>query len=164
VSILPDDITPRPFLTRPSKMPNPAPTDSLEYQKMVSGQEYTSHSILLKSSYIALDPILVEGRLNAKRLCRRLNETIGDPEDLGPAKLAERRSRILESLLGSFHPSAIEIEPPFWCDYGYNLSVGKGFYCNYNCCILGIPPLGNTYIDCAKITIGDRVCCTMCKD
>jgi len=56
---------------------------------------------------------------------------------LGAPALAAKRSQILDSLLGSFDPNAVEIEPPFWCDYGYNLSVGKGFYCNYNCCILG---------------------------
>ena len=88
-------------------------------------------------SYLASDPVLVDGRLTAKRLCRALNDTVGDPSNIGAAKLAEKRSEILDSLLGSFDPTAVEIEPPFWCDYGYNISLGKGFYCNYNCCILG---------------------------
>ena len=39
------------------------------------------------------------------------------------------------------------IEPPFRCDYGYNISIGDNFYSNYNCTIL----------DCAKVTIGDNV-------
>lgn len=25
-----------------------------------------------------------------------------------------------------------EFTPPFWCDYGYNTSVGEGFYPNHN--------------------------------
>ena len=70
-------------------------------------------------------------------MCRALNDTMGDPNDLGALELAKTRSILLEALLGSCRPDAIEVEPPSWCDYGYNISVGKGFYCNYNCCILG---------------------------
>ena len=93
---------------------------------------------LKKARYLASDPALVDGRLNAKRLCRALNDTVGDPENLGAQALAKSRSSILDSLFGTCDPSAIEIEPPFWCDYGFNISLGKGFYCNYNCCILGL--------------------------
>ena len=39
------------------------------------------------------------------------------------------------------------IEPPFHCDYGYNISIGQNFYSNYNCTIL----------DCAQVTIGNNV-------
>lgn len=39
------------------------------------------------------------------------------------------------------------IEPPFRCDYGYNIDVGENFYANYNCTIL----------DCAQVLIGDNV-------
>ena len=91
------------------------------------------------SRYLVSDTALVDGRLNAKRLCRALNDTIGDPENLGAESLAKSRSSILDSLIGICNPNAIEIEPPFWCDYGFNISIGKGFYCNYNCCILGLP-------------------------
>lgn len=38
-------------------------------------------------------------------------------------------------------------EPPFRCDYGYNIEIGENFYSNYNCTIL----------DCAKVTIGNNV-------
>lgn len=38
------------------------------------------------------------------------------------------------------------INPPFYCDYGKNIEVGKNFYANYNC----------TLLDVAKITIGDN--------
>lgn len=33
------------------------------------------------------------------------------------------------------------IEPPFRCDYGYNISIGDNFYCNYNCTILTVQRL-----------------------
>ncbi|PNW77847.1 hypothetical protein CHLRE_10g454150v5 [Chlamydomonas reinhardtii] len=39
------------------------------------------------------------------------------------------------------------IEPPFRCDYGYNITVGSDVYMNFNCCVL----------DCNKVTIGSRV-------
>ena len=42
---------------------------------------------------------------------------------------------------------ALLIEPSFWCDYGYNIHLGKNFYANHNCVIL----------DCAKVTFGDHV-------
>ena len=37
------------------------------------------------------------------------------------------------------------INPPFYCDYGKNITVGKNFFANYNC----------TIIDVAPVTIGD---------
>ena len=39
------------------------------------------------------------------------------------------------------------IEPPFYCEYGYNISVGNQVFMNYNCCIL----------DNMEVNIGDRV-------
>jgi hypothetical protein len=90
--------------------------------------------------YIASDPVLVEARLKAKRLCRKLTDSVGDPDDLGPCALAAFRGDLLDSLFASCNPGAIEVEPPFWCDYGFNISVGMGFYCNYHCTILGILP------------------------
>lgn len=38
------------------------------------------------------------------------------------------------------------VNPPFFCDYGFNIEVGKKFFANYNCCIL----------DVAKVKIGDH--------
>ena len=39
------------------------------------------------------------------------------------------------------------IQAPFWCDYGYNIELGKNFYANHNLIIL----------DCAKVKFGDNV-------
>ncbi len=39
------------------------------------------------------------------------------------------------------------ITPPFWCDYGYNISVGDNFYSNH----------GMVITDGAKVTFGDHV-------
>lgn len=41
----------------------------------------------------------------------------------------------------------LTIEQPFVCDYGYNISVGEGFFANYNLVIL----------DPAPVTFGDNV-------
>ena len=54
--------------------------------------------------------------------------------------------KILSQLLDEVGPEAI-IEPPFYCDEGKNIRVGKGFYANYNLVIL----------DAEKVTIGDYV-------
>ena len=38
------------------------------------------------------------------------------------------------------------VNPPFYCDYGFHIEVGKNFFANYNCTIL----------DVAKVKIGDN--------
>ena len=53
---------------------------------------------------------------------------------------------ILREVLGSSE-EMVYIEPPFYCDYGKNISVGNNFYANYNLHVL----------DCAKVTIGENV-------
>ena len=39
------------------------------------------------------------------------------------------------------------LEPPFYCDYGYNIEAGDNVFINYGC----------TLLDCAKITLGNNV-------
>ena len=39
------------------------------------------------------------------------------------------------------------VNAPFRCDYGYNISIGDNFICNYNCVMLDVAP----------IVIGDNV-------
>ena len=65
--------------------------------------------------------------------------------DTDPGEL-EKRAAILNELFGAAG-SNLEIEPPFYCDYGYNISVGNNFYANHNCIVL----------DCAPVVIGDDV-------
>ena len=95
-----------------------------EKEKMLAGELYQ-----------AFGPELTEERLNAKRLCRKLN---GIPEDL----LEERRAVLME-LLGTSRPETY-IESSFKCDYGYNIHVGENFYANYDLIIL----------DVCRVTIG----------
>lgn len=52
-------------------------------------------------------------------------------------------SEVVKELLGD---KGAFINPPFYCDYGTNIEVGKKFFANYNC----------TIIDVAKVKIGDN--------
>jgi len=72
-------------------------------------------------------------------------EMIFDYNALRP-KETQARNEIIKKLLGKVGRDFF-IEPPFRCDYGYNIFIGDNFYANYNCTIL----------DCAKVTIGDYV-------
>ena len=57
-----------------------------------------------------------------------------------------QRQTLLRELLGGMGENAY-IEPPFRCDYGANLYVGKNFYANFECIVL----------DQCPIRIGDNV-------
>jgi acetyltransferase-like isoleucine patch superfamily enzyme len=98
-----------------------------EKEKMLSGMPYRAH-----------DRQLSDERDFAKALIFHYN-------NLPPDKDAER-IKILKSLLGK-SGDTFHIEPPFRCDYGYNIEIGEGFFSNYNLVIL----------DCARTTIGDNV-------
>ena len=51
--------------------------------------------------------------------------------------------KIVTELLGK--SDGAFINPPFYCDYGKHIEVGKNFFANYNC----------TFLDVAKIKIGE---------
>lgn len=72
---------------------------------------------------------LEEERTQAKVKIREYN--FSHPEE------GEKREKILRDLLGSTGPN-VYMEPPIYCDYGYNIEVGDWFYSNYNCTILDI--------------------------
>lgn len=56
----------------------------------------------------------------------------------------EAVAAIVKELLGKSEGAFIN--PPFYCDYGSHIEVGKNFFANYNC----------TIVDVAKVTIGDN--------
>jgi len=84
--------------------------------------------------YFANDPQLVAERKRAKALCHCYNQQVVDLD-----------LKTLTKLVG--YASDAYIEPPFYCDYGYNLRFGKRFYANHNLVIL----------DGALVSIGDNV-------
>jgi len=73
-----------------------------------------------------------------KEKCHRYNQL--SPND------TTAQSAILLELLGKMGDEVM-ITPPFWCDYGYNITVGNFFYSNHNMVIT----------DGAKVTFGDNV-------
>ncbi len=79
--------------------------------------------------YNALDPELVNERLRARLLLKQLNDSRGDQQEL--------RQQILKDLIPS-QGDNLWIEPPFYCDYGSNISVGDKVYFNFNCTILDV--------------------------
>lgn len=87
--------------------------------------------------YIA-DEAVYEEQKTARRLTQRLNTV--DRSDFSEIR------KIVAELLGKSDDSTF-INPPFYCDYGKNIEVGKNFFANYNC----------TLIDVGKIRIGDNV-------
>lgn len=99
-----------------------------EKEKMLCGMIYDAN----------YDPQLIEERLVCKELCRDYN-------DLRPKDIAGRDA-LLRKILGAAGDGLL-VEQPFYCDYGYNIRVGKNFFANFNLVIL----------DEAQVTFGDNV-------
>ena len=84
--------------------------------------------------------ILDESVMNEQRECRKIIQRLNtaDRSDF------EEIGKIVKELLGKSEGAFIN--PPFYCDYGKHIEVGKNFFANYNC----------TIIDVAKVVIGDN--------
>lgn len=65
--------------------------------------------------------------------------------NLLPPDQREQAQALLKELLGKTGKDIV-IEPPFHCDYGWNIEVGENFFANYNLTIL----------DVGKVIIGDN--------
>lgn len=89
-----------------------------EKEKMIAGDMYAPSDLQL-----------VEDRRQARIVFGAYNATHPDE--------TEKRRELLEQLFDQ-HPKNIYIEPPFHCDYGYNIQLGDNVYMNYNCCILDV--------------------------
>ena len=92
-----------------------------EKEKMLAGEFYT-----------AADPELVQERQRARGLTRLFNDSL--ESESGQRKI------LLQRLFGSVG-DAVEVEPSFRCDYGYNIHVGEHFYANFGCVILDVCPV-----------------------
>ena len=89
----------------------------------------------LQLPYIS-DEEVFEEQKRARKLTQALNTA--DRSDF------EAIGKIVKELLG--RSDGAFINPPFYCDYGSHIEVGKNFFANYNCMIL----------DVAKVVIGDN--------
>ena len=100
-----------------------------EKEKMIAGKVYNSQ-----------DSELVAALNKSKSLCRQYN-------NLDFSNVAARKVIIDELLQEEHNDGYCVFTPPFWCDYGFNVKVGKNLYSNHNLVIL----------DCAEVTFGDNV-------
>ncbi|MET2984755.1 sugar O-acetyltransferase [Aureibaculum conchae] len=96
-------------------------------EKMLSGELYNPN-----------DKELIKERHHTRLVFRKINQISNND-----TKLINNLFRDLFGQTGK----GLFIEPPFYCDYGYNIKLGNQVFMNYNCCIL----------DAAEVTIGDRV-------
>ncbi|MFP4014859.1 MAG: sugar O-acetyltransferase [Chitinispirillaceae bacterium] len=88
-----------------------------EKEKMLAGELYD-----------ASDAQLEKERRRARNLVYDYNHSRPDEE--------EKRTDLMRTLIKA--QGWFKIEPPFHCDYGYNIEVGAGFYANFNCVILDV--------------------------
>jgi maltose O-acetyltransferase len=100
-----------------------------EKEKMLAGELYN-----------AADPQLSAERRRARDLCRSLNQSADADTEL--------RARLLRELFARLG-EGVWIEPPFYCDYGSNITLGNKVFFNFNCVILDVMP----------VVIGDNVFC-----
>jgi len=98
-----------------------------EKEKMLAGELYDP-----------LDAQLSAERRRARLLCKALNDTRDDEQ--------EERARLIRELIPA-SAGAAWIEPPFYCDYGTNITVGSRVFFNFNCVVL----------DVCRVNIGSRV-------
>ena len=99
---------------------------SEQKEKMTAGKVYR------------FDDELHEVIFKTRKLTDEFNQTRYDDVD--------GRERIIRDLFGSVGEKVC-VEPPFRCDYGFNIHVGDNFYANYGCVVL----------DSAKVSVGDHV-------
>lgn len=99
-----------------------------EMDKMLAGEWYSPLG----------DDELSALNLRAQALLRRYHATAPDDD--------EERDSILSELFRHLGEDSV-VKPPFSCDYGFNIRLGRGVFINYDCVIL----------DCAPVDIGDQV-------
>ena len=83
-----------------------------------------------------VDAELAAEQLRAERLLKGYNATTAADRD--------QRAAILSALLGAIGEDSV-IRPPFFCDYGSNIRIGRGCFVNFGC----------VFLDVATIELGD---------
>lgn len=111
---------------------------------MVNPEKTEKQKMLDRELYNAGESSLMKDRYKARQVLRKFNGS--SEEDYSLAELYEIRTKILTNFLGKLGNNCW-IEPPFYCDYGYNIFLDEGVYMNFNCTIL----------DPNKVHIGKRV-------
>ena len=93
-------------------------TPKTQKQRMLAGE-----------LYVADDPELHADirRISAWMDRYNASQTLSQPE---------RQALLAEAFAGV--GEGCNIRPPFTCDYGYNIRLGRGVFLNFNCCILDV--------------------------
>jgi len=86
--------------------------------------------------YRSCGPEIEADICRADRLLRAYNATT--------AEQADARTALLRDLLGNIGPGTL-VRPPFHCDFGFNIHLGRNVFLNFQCVLL----------DVARIEIGD---------
>ncbi|MGW4467266.1 sugar O-acetyltransferase [Micromonospora sp. NPDC004704] len=82
--------------------------------------------------YLADDPEIIADAQRAALLMERFNaSSVGTPE---------LRRQLLVELLGSVG-DGVGVRPPFYCDFGYRISIGSGTFVNYGAVMLDVAPI-----------------------
>lgn len=92
-----------------------------EKERMITGELYD-----------AMDTELSADRLTTRLLLKELND------------LREDESKKREGILKKLIPNSGEklwLQPPFYCDYGYNILLGDQVFFNFNCVLLDVAPI-----------------------
>ena len=97
-----------------------------EYQKMLAGELYD-----------AGDKELMDMRRKARTLTQEYNQTNYD---------RQKRELLLQKMLGKTGKN-IDIQTPFYVDYGCHVETGDNFFANFNC----------VFLDCNYIRMGNNV-------
>ena len=92
-----------------------------EKEKMLSGELYDPR-----------DQALSAERVRARLLTKALNDTRADQ--------ASERVRLIRELIPASGQN-VWIEPPFYCDYGSNITLGDNVFFNFNCVVLDVAPV-----------------------
>ncbi len=92
-----------------------------EKDKMLAGELYR-----------AIGSELAADAARADRLLRAYNATGIDE--------ADRRGAILAELFGAIGDGVL-VRPPFYCDYGYNIRLGRRTFVNFGCVFLDVAPI-----------------------
>ena len=87
--------------------------------------------------YISDDSVFEEQKI-ARRITQKLNTM--DRSDFDSIR------KTIRELFGKIGENSM-VNPPFYCDYGTHIEIGKNFFANYNC----------TMLDVGMIRIGDNV-------
>ena len=93
--------------------------------------------MLSRELYNALDEQLSKMRLDARLHLKALNDSREDQE--------KERVEILQKLI-PHAGQGLWIQPPFYCDYGTNITLGEKVFFNFNCVVL----------DVMEVKVGDR--------